>query len=119
MALASAAQESIWIRQLVRELNNEPTGPMVVIYEDIQSAICMTKKTQFHGRAKHIGIKYHFVREQVEEQNVKLKYCPTENMVADMLTKGVNKDTFKKIRSMAGVKKLSQWKGLFSKISPS
>ena len=48
------------------------------------------------------------VREQVEVGTVKLKYCPTENMVADMLTKGLNKDTFKKIRSMAGVKMLSQ-----------
>ena len=59
----------------------------------------------FHGRAKHIGIKYHFVREQVEERTVKLKYCPTENMVANMLTKGLNIDTFKNIRRMAGVKK--------------
>ena len=80
----------------------------MVVYEDNQSAMCMTKKTQFHGRAKHIGIKCHFVREQVEEGTVKLKYCPTENMVADILTKGLNKDTFKKIRSIAGVKTLSQ-----------
>ena len=99
MALASAAQEAIWILQLVGELNNEPTGPMV-IYEDNQSVICMTKKTQFHGRTKHIGIKYNFVHDQVEEGTVKLNYCPTENMVADMLTKGLNKDTFKNIRSI-------------------
>ena len=42
------------------------------------------------------------------KKKLKLKYCPTENMVADMLTMGLNKDTFKKIRSMAGVKMLSQ-----------
>jgi len=65
MALASAAQEAIWMRQLVGELNNKPTGP-IIIYEDNQSAICMSKNPQFHGRAKHIGIKYHFIREQVE-----------------------------------------------------
>ena len=43
MAVASAAQEAICIRELVGELNNEPTG-LMVIYEENQSAICMTKK---------------------------------------------------------------------------
>ena len=66
MALASAAQESIWLQQLLSDLNNKPTDGMV-IYEDNQSCISMTKNPQFHGRAKHVGIKYHFIREQVEK----------------------------------------------------
>ena len=65
MALASAAQEAILMRQLLTDLRNPPREP-TRIFEDNQSAICLAKNPQFHGRAKHIGIKYHVVREQVE-----------------------------------------------------
>ena len=102
MALASAAQEAIWIQQVISDMTSEPTKP-VHINEDNQSAISMTKNPQYHGRAKHISIKYHFVREQVENGVVILKYCPSENMLADMFTKGLNRDRFCKLREMIGV----------------
>ena len=91
VALASAAQEAIWMRQLTAELSTTPTGATTT-FEDNQSAICMAKNPQFHGRAKHIGIKYHFIREQVDNGTVELKFCPTEKMTADMLTKGLHRD---------------------------
>ena len=43
----------------------------------------------FTYRSKHIAIKYHFVRDQVGKGTVKLEYCPTKEMVADILTKGL------------------------------
>ena len=55
MALTSAAQEAIWLRQLLSELKKEPTEP-TVIYEDNQFAICLSKKPQFHGCSKYIAI---------------------------------------------------------------
>jgi len=58
----------------------------MMIFEDNQSAICMDKNPQFHGRTKHIELKYHFIRKQIKSGTVELKYCPTENMIADMLT---------------------------------
>ena len=50
----------------------------------------MAKNPQFHGKAKHIDIRYHFIREQIELGVIRLEYCPTEVMTADMLTKGLN-----------------------------
>ena len=102
MALASAAQEAIWMRQLATDLGSNPTGA-TVIFEDNQSAIRMAKNPQFHGRAKHIGIKFHFIREQVNTGTVELNYCPTEEMVADMLTKSLSRDKLAKMRTMAGL----------------
>ena len=109
MALASAAQEAIWLRQLNSELNHPPSNPTVV-YEDNQSAIAMTKNPKFHGRAKHIDIKYHFIREQVQNGRVELEYCPTEKMIADILTKGLPQDQFKRFRNMMGVQELQSEK---------
>lgn len=103
MALASAGQEAVWMRLLTAELCGSPMET-VTVFEDNQSAIQMTKNPQFHGRAKHIGIKFHFIRELVSDGTVKLQYCPTEEMIADMLTKGLPREQFNKLRQMAGVK---------------
>ncbi len=102
MALSSAAQEAVWLRNLSADLKNDKIMP-VVIYEDNQAAICITKNPQFHGRAKHFDIKFHFIREQVEKGQVVLKYCPSKKMLADILTKGLDKEQFITLRSMMGV----------------
>ena len=102
VALASAAQEAVWVRELTAQLKDH-SPEAITTYEDNQSAISMAKNPQFHGRTKHISIKYHFIREQVEKKAVELKYCPREEMVADMLTKGLAKEQFQKLRRLAGV----------------
>uniref|UniRef100_A0A1X7VWA0 Reverse transcriptase Ty1/copia-type domain-containing protein n=1 Tax=Amphimedon queenslandica TaxID=400682 RepID=A0A1X7VWA0_AMPQE len=85
IALTSAAQEAIWLRHLLSEVEQEEEKT-IVIYEDNQSTICLSKNPQFHGRSKHIVIKYHFIRDQVKDGTVELKYCKTEEMLADVFT---------------------------------
>ena len=101
VALSSAAQEAIWIRQLLSEIFGK--SDQILIYEDNQSAIQMAKNPQFHGRSKHIAIRYHFIRDTVNKKCVALEYCPTDKMTADMLTKGLGKEQLSKLRSQAGV----------------
>ena len=98
MALSSAAQEALWLRQLTAELRSPP-ATATTIFEDNQSAIAMKKNPQFHGHAKHIAIKYHFIREQVQNGTIKLKYCPTSQMLADIFTKGLSRDQFCTLQS--------------------
>ena len=102
ISLASATQESLWLQQLLSDLQKQPTKPMV-IFEDNQSAISLAKNPKFHGRSKHIAIKYHFIREQVNSGKIELRYCKTSDMIADFLTKGLNREQFEKLRLMAGV----------------
>ena len=47
------------------------------------------------------------MRNQVTEGTIKLKYCPNTEMVADMLTKGLPKDQFMKLREVIGLEKCS------------
>ena len=63
----------------------------------------MARNPQFHGRAKHIDIKHHFVREQVSNGTIELKYCSTHEMVADMLTKGLAQQQFCVLREKARI----------------
>ena len=74
-----------------------------MIYEDNQSAIGIARNPQLHGKAKHIDIKYHFIREQVNNNNIELKYCQTSEMIADMLMKGLGRIKFEKLREMDGI----------------
>ena len=90
------------MRDLTATLENR-SHRSVVIFENNQSAIAITRNPQYHGRSKHISIKYYFIRYQVNEGVIDLKYCPTQDMVADMLTKGLSKERFTKLCSMAGV----------------
>lgn len=106
IALASTAQEAVWLRQLLTDLNNESIQS-ITIMEDNQSAISLAKNPQFHGRSKHIDIKHHFIREKVQDGIIELKYCQTENMEADMFTKGLSKERFEKLRYMSGVKEVT------------
>lgn len=55
------------MQQLIAEMGVDSLLEATTIHEDNQSAITMTKNPQFHGRSKHIGIKYHFIRDQVSE----------------------------------------------------
>ena len=70
---------------------NELFGKYQVIdmLSDNQGAIYLAKDDKFHQRTKHIDIRYHFIRQHVENGDITLVYCATENMTADILTKAL------------------------------
>jgi len=55
--------------------------------EDNQGAITIAKNPVTHARTKHIDIRYHYNHETVQDGIVNLHYCPTEEMITDLLTK--------------------------------
>ena len=59
---------------------------------DSQGGQALAKNAVYHSRTKHIDIQHHFVREKVDNEDVKIVYCPTEEMIADVLTKGLSKE---------------------------
>ena len=103
IALSMASQEAIWIRNLLESMNFKQEDA-TILFEDNQGSIALAKNPKDHSRAKHIDIKYHFVRHAVEEKNIQLVYCPTENMMADILTKGLPKPRFEQLRLFLGIK---------------
>lgn len=90
MALCSATQEAIHLRQLVKDLGHAQ-DEATVIFEDNAGCIALSENPVFHKRSKHIDIRYHFIRERVANNEIKVKYIPTEDQLADLLTKGLSK----------------------------
>jgi len=63
-----------------------------MLCNDNQNAQKLTwKRQQCFDKTKHIDIKYHFVRETLERNQITLKYVSTDKMIADMLTKFLNR----------------------------
>ena len=99
IAATEVTKSVIWLKQLFRELLCEIT-PTIQI--DNQSAIKFIRNPEFHQRTKHIDVKYAFIREKIENGDVKLDYVPSEYQLADLLTKPLSKVTFQKLRDLIG-----------------
>jgi hypothetical protein len=61
------------------------------LYCDNQAALRLIEDDNYHARTKHIDIRYHFIRDITKRGDITTVYCPTEQMVADILTKALPK----------------------------
>src|SRR6218665_3906657 len=86
IALTEAAQETVWMRRLLEELDQEVVKPTVLL-EDNQSCIKLLQNEKTTHRTKHVATKFHFVRDLYKSKELDVKYCPSERMIADLLTK--------------------------------
>ncbi|GJX68007.1 retrovirus-related pol polyprotein from transposon TNT 1-94 [Tanacetum coccineum] len=66
----------------------------IPLYCDNKSAIALCCNNVQHSRAKHIDIRYHFIKEQVENGIVELYFVRTEYQVADIFTKPLPRERF-------------------------
>ena len=104
MVQASTAQETVSLQTFARDLNQTSTEP-IVIYEDNQLSEGR-KNPQCHGRAKHVDIKFNFIKEQVATRAIQLHYCQRKDVFVDVLTKGLTCAQFVKLRELLGIKTL-------------
>ena len=101
IALSQAAQEGIWLKRLLSDLGVEAMS--TVILEDNQGAIAIAKNPVNHSRTKHIDIRYHYIRECVQNGQIELQYCPTNDMKADIFTKPLTRQKFEHLRGEIGL----------------
>jgi KUP system potassium uptake protein len=69
------------------EIFYAPITEITTIWEDSQSAIAYSQNALVNEKTKHIGLKWHSLKDYVEQGTFKLRYLPTDQMVADMFTK--------------------------------
>jgi hypothetical protein len=105
-SLSEAVREAIWVRQVFDEIGfpiNDPT----VVHQDNMSTMAIAMNPIQHQRVKHMDTRVHFIRHHLDNQDVKLVYCPTEDMVADILTKALPKSSHNKLTELLGIRALS------------
>ena len=89
MALTTACQEALWWRQFEAELQPQLGHLATTIQVDNCGAQLLATNAIYHSRTKHIDVRYHFIREQVEARRINLQHVPTQEMRADALTKPI------------------------------
>ena len=107
MAATAAARQGLWLRSLLVEITDKPPQS-VKMFVDNNSAIALMKNPVFHGRSKHIDVKYHFIRECVERGQFQVKRVCTEGQRADALTKALPAVKLGIMRHLLGVRDLSE-----------
>ena len=88
MNLSEATREAMHLRKSLSDLGFH-CSQEVKIYNDNFGARMLVENPVFHARSKHIDIRHHFVRDDLKDGIISVEYVPTEDMVADMLTKGL------------------------------
>ncbi len=101
ISATEASKEAIWLGRLVIELGMPDSTP--VLGCDSQSAVYLAKNAMFHARTKHIDVRYHFIRQVLEDGLVTLTKIATKDNPADVLTKSLAKAQHEHCIQMVGV----------------
>ena len=96
MALSASTQEALYLRMLCSDLHITCEDAPTVIHADNQSAIAMANNPTMTAANKHINIRHHFIRDHIKNEDVVLRYVNTLDNAADLLTKALPLDSFRK-----------------------
>jgi hypothetical protein len=102
MALSACLQKCIWLVSLCNEVGVSIKMP-IKIFQDNEGSIRLAKNPGQHGRTKHIDIRHHFLRGNIERKLITLEFCPSMDMVADLLTKPLARPQYSKLRGMMNI----------------
>ena len=95
VSLALAAQEVVHCRQILEDIKEAQPGPTPLLCDN-EAAGELAKSETHQQRSKHIAIRYHFIRECVRRNEVRVQWCSGHDNPADMFTKPLGRILFQK-----------------------
>ena len=107
MAATTAACQGIWLARLLGEIKDEELKA-AVLNVDNKSAISLSKNPVYHDRSKHIEIRYHFIRECVENGKILIEFVRSGDQLADVLTKALGRVKLQEQRMKIGMVELDE-----------
>jgi hypothetical protein len=102
MATSQCTKEAIWLKKLMADVGLVQVGATTIMCDN-QGCIALAKNPTHHSHTKHIDIQHHFIREKLESGEIGLKYCATQDMVADVLTKALAKERHQNLTRSMGL----------------
>ncbi|GKB16092.1 zinc finger, CCHC-type containing protein [Tanacetum coccineum] len=105
MAATMAACQGIWLRRLLSEITGQNIPPATLLVDN-RSSLDLMKNPVFHGRSKHIDIRFHFIRECVENGEITVAHVCGKEQKADILTKPLARVKHEEMRNLMGIKKV-------------
>ncbi len=77
--------------QVINNIFGHLTSITTPMYCDNQATLRLATDNNYHARTKHIDIHFHYICQTVTDNHIKLKYCPTDDMTANILMKPLPK----------------------------
>ena len=105
IAMSSCCAQILWMRSQMSDYGFMYNK--VPMYYDNRSAIALCCNNVQHFKSKHIDIRHHFIREQVEKGIVELYFVKTEFQLADIFTKALPRERFQFILPRLGMKSIT------------
>jgi hypothetical protein len=105
IAAGHCCAQLLWMRQTLRDYGYKLTK--VPLLCDNESAIRMADNPVEHSRTKHIVIRYHFLRDHQQKEDIEIAYINTKEQLADIFTKPLDEQTFNKLRHELNI--LDSW----------
>ena len=102
VAAITATCQAVWLRRVLRDLCHEQEKG-TTIYCDNSSAIALSKNSVFHKRKKHINAKFHFIGELVNNGEIVLQHCKTDEQFSDILTNPLAQKSFEYLTKCLGM----------------
>eukprot|EP00253_Pinus_taeda_P016665 PITA_16665 len=102
VAAIAAMCQGVWMRRMLRDLCHDQEG-MKTIFCDNTSTISLSKNLVFHKRTKHIGAKYHFIRELINYDEIALQHCKSQEQFVDIFTKPLARESFVYLKDCLGI----------------
>ena len=99
IAMADSVKDALFIRDVLVFLAPSREGNRIVVREDNAGAISLANNPLSSARSRHIDVRYHFLRENVDEGEIMVLHVRTEQQRADMLTKPLTRKLFQAHRS--------------------
>ena len=99
-SMAAATQEGKFLLALISDMTVGIPLNQFSLHCDNQGAIALANNPVQHQRSKHIDIRYHFVRDEIQNGSLQLFYIPSEDNMADVFTKPVVRSKIEKFRSL-------------------
>eukprot|EP00253_Pinus_taeda_P002355 PITA_02355 len=102
VAATEATKEIAWLKKILEDLQEKHvhSTPLLI---DNTSAINLDKNPKFHDRMKHINTKYHLIRHHVEAKTIHLRHCSTNEQIANIFTKALEREKFERFKMMFGL----------------
>ena len=94
VAMAQGAKTALFTRAVLAFLQPQLVRRITHLLENNQGAITMVENPISGGRTKHIDVRYHFIREQVNHKVIAIKYTESRNPRADIRTKAIGAEGF-------------------------